>query len=114
MTTIREAIIETAYAQIAARESLTVEMVGSNRARVPLHWRPQAEHEAKPYLDAIEEVLADEATGLGAEVEAIAYGFGKYEGDGAINFWDDEIDREKFAKHLTRYLVTGRADGDDD
>lgn len=114
MSTIREAIIEVAYAQIAARESLTVEMVGRNRARVPIHWREQAEREAKPFLDAIEEALADDKTGLEGEVAAIAYGFGKYEGDGAINFWDDEVDGEKFAKHLTRYLVTGKADGDDD
>ena len=49
----REALVQAAYFQIAMEKNLAVICVAPGRARVPGHWRAEAEELARPYLDAL-------------------------------------------------------------
>lgn len=42
---------------------------------------------------------------LRREIEKIAWGWEEYDGDGAVNFRDDDIDSEKFADRLLAWLT---------
>jgi len=46
----REAVVEVAYGQIATERGLTATWMAPDRARVPPHWRAEAEERARPYL----------------------------------------------------------------
>lgn len=62
---LEEALIQTAYMQIALEKNLSVIPVGgwgSGRAHVPEHWRPDATARAWPYIKAFRDVMiGDEA-----------------------------------------------------
>ena len=49
----REALVQAAYWQIASEKNLAVVCVAPGRARVPGHWRAEAEERARPFLDVL-------------------------------------------------------------
>lgn len=60
---MREALVQTAYFQIAMEKGLTIQPAGpwgaSTRALVPGHWRQEAEARAMPYVTAMVDVLSE-------------------------------------------------------
>lgn len=95
---LAEEATERAYWDISLREMLTVQATGPERAKVPPHWRTQAESEALVPVDALRNALdapQDAPRGpVGGEQGAeVAGGRSEGEGVGKGDLWEVYLDR---------------------